>query len=162
MHTMHAMHTEYSAALDNAVSFTALLFGLLMLFTLINALVRHSGYVRPLADSTMALMSAGYGFVYAAFAGVLIYFGIEHLDKYASHFTSNRGIINLISVSIVAMFCLLYAALFHNTVSVIAGRRLKINPFSNVASYVLARALLIGGLVVAGVAGADAVAHHHF
>ena len=103
-------------------------------------------------------MSAAYGFLYAILAGLLIYFGIENYNALLGHLTEDRGVINLISVSIVAVFCLLYAAYFHNSVSLIAGERLRINPFSNVASYALARFLLVSGIVAFT---AYAVSHPH-
>jgi hypothetical protein len=152
------MAVEYSVALDNAIKYVLLLIGILVLFSLVTVIVHRSGFTIPFSDSTMRLMSAGYGFVYAILAGLLIYFGIENLNSFIAHFTHHKGLINLVSVSTVAMFCLLYAALFHRTVSAIAGRRLKINPFSNVVSYAIARVLLIGGLFLT-VAGVAAVTH---
>lgn len=133
---------------EEAGEYFALLIGILVLFIVVNAGVRISGWSVPLSDHAMHILSTSYGFVYAAMAGVLIYFGVENLNEYFEQFVEDRGIINLLSVSIVAMFCLLYAAFFHSTVSMIAGRRLKINAFANVAGYVAARTLLIGGLVV--------------
>lgn len=138
---------DYSKAFEHAALYILLLLVLLAVFSGANYLVHTSKITLRLSDATMKMMSAGYGFVYAILAGLLIYFGIENLNNFIRHFTDHRGLINLVSVSTVAMFCLLYAALFHSIVSAIAGRRLKINPFSNVASYVVARVLLVGALV---------------
>jgi hypothetical protein len=151
--------SEYSTALINAAEYVLLLVGLLVLFSVVALAVRQSKLTLSLSDSTMRLMSAGYGFVYAILAGLLIYFGIENLNSFIRYFTNHTGLVNLVSVSTVAMFCLLYAALFHNIVSALAGRRLKINPFSNVASYVLARVLLISGIFALTIAGTTAVTH---
>ena len=149
MTSTSAMTSGYTDSLADAAEYVSLLVGLLVVFGIVNAVVRYSGVTRSFADRTMRLLSAGYGFVYAILAGILIYFGIENLNGFVAQFTPHQGLITLISVSVVAMFCLLYAAVFHSTVSLIAGQRLKINPFSNVASYVFARVLLIGALVVA-------------
>ncbi len=133
---------------EEAGRYLALLIGILVLFIVINLGVRASGWRRPLSKYALHVFSISYGFVYAVMAGVLIYFGIENLNDYFRQFVEDRGIINLLSVSIVAMFCLLYAAFFHDTVSKIAGERLRISAFANVAGYVAARVLLIGGLVL--------------
>lgn len=140
-------HPVWKAA-DNAALYTIVLFSLLLLFAGGNWAIRRSGLRFPLSARTMRVMSAAYGFLYAIMAGLLIYFGIENYNALLGHLTEDRGVINLISVSIVALFCLLYAAYFHDTVSFIADEKLKINPFSNVASYALARFLLVGGIVV--------------
>lgn len=139
-------HPIWKAA-DNAVLYTLILFSILLFFVGVNWGIHHFGLRYPLSTRTMRVMSAAYGFVYAILAGLLIYFGIENYNTLLGHLTEDRGVINLISVSIVAMFCLLYAAFFHNTVSFIAGERLRINPFSNVASYALARFLLVSGII---------------
>jgi len=140
-------HPIWKAA-DNAALYTLILFSLLLFFAGVNWGIHHFGLRYPLSTRTMRVMSAAYGFVYAILEGLLIYYGIENYNILLGHLTENRGVINLISVSIVAMFCLLYAAFFHNSVSFIADKELKINLFSNVVSYGLTRFLLVSGIIV--------------
>lgn len=139
-------HPIWKAA-DAAAGYTLILIALLLLFAGGNWAVRRSGWRQGLSTRTMRFLSAGYGFLYAILAGLLMYFGIENYNTLLEHLIEDRGLINLVSVSIVTMFCLLCAAFFHDTMSVIAGQRLEINPFSNVASYALARFLVVSGII---------------
>jgi hypothetical protein len=139
-------HPIWKAA-DAAAGYTLILIALLLLFAGGNWAVRRSGWRRGLSTRTMRVLSAGNGFLNAILAGLLMYFGIENYKTLLEHLIEDRGLINLVSVSIVTTVCLLCAAFFHDTISVIAGERLEINPFRNVASYALARFLVVSGIV---------------
>jgi hypothetical protein len=139
-------HSVQKAA-DNAALYTLLLLALLLLFAGGNWVIRHFDLRYPLSFRTMQMMSVAYGFLYAFLEGIIIYIGIENYNRLLKHYINNHIVVNLTSLSIINTFFLLYAALFHNSVSYITGKRLRIDPFSNVASYALARILLISGIV---------------
>ena len=131
-----------------AINYTLVLVGILVLFASVNGLVRLSGARLAVSEQAAKAFSILYGFIYAMFGGTLIYFGVDHYNTFFSRFTHDDGVVELVSVSIVVMFCFLFAGIFHNTMSVLAGRRLKLNPFINIVGFVIARLLLIGGLVL--------------
>ena len=123
-----------------AFLFMLLLLGLTIILYALNKVITKKRFSVPL--SKQPLLSFAYIFFYGIIGGILIFFGIKNFNDFLKIYIKDPTLVDLVSVSVVIAFTLLYSAYFKDIIATLTGVKISINVYKNVLGYILARIFL--------------------
>ena len=138
------MEKTKKKSVKEGLKYLLTLFIILFIFIFFEKITKGRPYLSRFTNITHILPFI-YAASYAFIAGLLIYYGIDKFDNVIEYLmkTKDLVIVNIISVSIVVIFCFIYSAILVNILQNLFDTTIKIDKWVNVGGYFIGRFVII-------------------